>query len=669
MHFLFQSILRCFFTGLALYPILALGQSDLTEYNWPGPPDTIYSPNAFPNSGILVAHEQLILKVVKDNGPQHQHYGQRILYANTSLFYHRILIFRTQEAINEFKREPLYNAHDGELMAIDARISRAGHGVVDLLHTQLDHRSEMDPISQEITHTIGFSKLDLRPGDILETIVAFGFQGLAQLRELVIPGVYPIAEKEVFISSPFDIPIRVETFNGFPPLVIDSSSTQVVRKWTFNDLDPLPGNPICLSKMSAPFLSTYSEQAFNGSRRNDFDSNYPYVRYSGKYSQALTNWVERLRASSMRNASNVDLFRHFVAFVNDSVQIEEESVVNDERPIGAYFHDRHMSRQKLIALYRHLFLILEDDLYLCYTRSKYQGSIHRDTLYPRETTAMVLALKDRATGNMHWSIPKSVNASFYLDELPAEIQGQPAVLFRFGEDDKLDGELQQITLPEISATNNSIGEQISVSINAGYSRADLRIRGNLSGCIATACIHGDTTEIEQRGHPSSVGASNLVFHRYSPEVHLNIDSVPFMKATYSVAEEIDMSRMVTRSVDTVCVDISSILTASFYQTPLEWSEYCPILLPFPYHERRDLFLQFPTSVQLFGAAMEPWEFSNVIGNIRVVSEKINDQTIALHYELVIRNTWVDGSLYPMLNALRTSVLDAKWKMITVLSLN
>ena len=221
--------------GLLILNIGKAQEKKRTEFEWSEPARyTAVDDNAYPQELIVVRDlEYLHLGMLP-----HQVPGEKVQTRNAGTFtmqfttYH----FRTAESIRRFLEDPRYLSPAYYEFLFDARIIREGDQVIDLSMANCELKRALDSVYGRWYSTYGFKGVDLRPGDQLEVILSKRSRAVLVREEILVQGPHPIMEKQLTINA-WDMPLlMVNTYNGFPPVVIDTIGGRLVRQWVFHDL-------------------------------------------------------------------------------------------------------------------------------------------------------------------------------------------------------------------------------------------------------------------------------------------------------------------------------------------------------------------------------------------------------------------------------------------------
>ncbi len=503
--------------------------------------------------------------------------------------------------------------------------------------------------------TISFTDLLIAPGEELEFVIEQLGNGIIALRESMVQGDYPIVHASILVRTAPDLAPMIETFNGFPEPEVDPVGKADTQRWSFDMLDPLPLDPLALLKNCAPFFNmTYTPPG--GVSMSSFDKRYPRDIIVGRKNvHAFTNYVNSVK-SRYGMHDILGPIAEVMRFLHDSVKVVPGPDINVELSIGQCFAERRISRQKLVVLYRALLNILDVQLIICRSRSRYEGRFGdwNDTWSAQE----FLAFQDGTKRTLHFIYPNSTHQRFLLDELPAELNGGVVEAMPY-QDSGINGEPFTIPLPTQAASANFKQERVMLELAEGGAISNAILRGSLGGFLPSA-LEADTVQ-EPRPHRTQ-RLNAWIQRRFA------IDALD--RARLSVADTVlprvwkYESAGYTGQPSRLAPDDSSgyrfvagpfVRWCPILDGPADPME-CPKLLPFTFHRRTDLVLHAdrPISVAATPSAFNR-RVSNALGEFSASCEQPDPTTLVLHFDLALFNDVIDTYSKPWLEELQNAI--------------
>lgn len=503
--------------------------------------------------------------------------------------------------------------------------------------------------------TISFTDLLIAPGEELEFVIEQIGNGIIALRESMVQGEYPIAHASILVRTTPDLPPLIETFNGFPEPEVDPVGKANTQRWSFDMLDPLPLDPLALVKNCVPFFSmTYAPPA--GVSMSSFDRRYPRDIIVGRKNvHAFTNYVNAVK-SRYGMHDIMGPMNEVIRFLHDSVKVVPTSEIDVELSIGQCFAERRISRQKLVVLYRALLNILDVQLVICRSRSRYEGRFgdRNDNWSFQE----FLAFEDEDKHTLHFIVPNTTHQRFLLDEFPVDLNGAIVEALPY-KDSGINGQPFSIPLPTQAASRNFKQERIMLELAEEGIISSAVLRGSIGGFLPSA-LEADTVQDALAGRTQRLNA--WVQRRFALDgldrAKLSvIDTVlPRVWKYESVGYKGQPARLAPQDssayhfVARPFVNWYPILDAALD------TMQCPKLLPFTFHRRTDLVLHTDRPISVAGI---PSTFnrrvSNALGEFSASYEQPDPGTLVLHFDLALFNDVIDTYSKPWVEELQNAI--------------
>ena len=347
------------------------------------------------------------------------------------------------------------------------------------------------------------------------------------------------------------------------------------------------------------------------------------------------------------------LIRDIVSFVNDSITMVPDEEMEPATPIGSHFHDRKLSPEKTVVLYRQLMSILELPLYVCFTRDRYEGEMAQDSAFSENLDTYILAFRDPATDKLHYIVPRDLTNNFLMDELPYWVLGQNAIMMQLKNGNERHGLPEYIKLPDQRPQDNLLSERIMIEMTDVSTKNSGRGRGIMSGQIRMIppIIH-DERVLDELDH------GNMT---YPPTRHSSCDSLKTdattLQTTYQFKVELapldPNSWAQTGEVEYDLRPLAAIPTFGSSEELVPANS----LLPYQHVSRLDIHLKFPGAVEL-DQPMDEVSIENPIGELQISctsNQQLN--TIHFHLEHILKNNWIDTSTRSAYTELMTSLAD------------
>jgi hypothetical protein len=388
------------------------------------------SPDQLPAHDVVIIREEVSWTVTSDRLTLHRH-AIELERAHPAGRWPTVITLPLAEGGRPDSVQVRYRDAGG---AVHALTPQHWHLAETLLPDFVPDRLVVEPPQDVDVHTVSIAITNEHWG-----------QPYAEMAALHGPN--PIRHKRITLSFAPGLFPGVTTFNDLPPAELDPTgastlgggNTGPIRRmdtyrWSATDLAPWPASDLVLQHTCLPYLrfnyTLPDARTMLFTVQRDFDRRYPHLTVStGRHAHALLRFVEAVRARHPRGdlrGTVADVAR----FVADSVRIVPDSTLVQGEAIGTYFQRRRMSREKVVALYRSLFTILEVPFHVGQARS---------ALLPLSDTAMFawgegtheLLGFTAEDGSFHIIVPPDATGSWWMDEAPACIAGTPARFFRF----------------------------------------------------------------------------------------------------------------------------------------------------------------------------------------------------------------------------------------------
>ncbi len=634
------------------------------EYDWRWVPERSETWDAFPEHGLIALDETEIHDIDNfQNELKHEISSGRDVHK--SIKFH----FRTEEAIQKFMDQAIYLSPYYTLLALDGRIIHENGEVTDLTRREFPAAVIEAPHRKLYLLELRKRNIHLVPGDQLEMVFSYRIWSLSLLLEASVHASYPIRNKSLMIRSTHDIidprfitisrlertPIEVFTYNNWPVCNIERTDRSTTRSWQFSNLSPLPASPYKIAKSELPFYSISMSGHMNPSMLiSFFDHRFPYTKYSGR--KNIHAFLDHINARKrvLKDRPVADLVRDIVKFVNDSIKMVPDEEMEPATPIGCHFHDRKLSPEKTVVLYRQLMSILEIPLYVCFTRDRYEGEMSQDTAYAEDLDTYVLAFRDPGTTKLHFITPNDLTYRYLMDELPYWVLGQNAIMMELKNGNERHGMPEQIKLPSPRPQDNLLSERIMIEVSDPSQQNIGRGRGTMTGQIRMIQPSAQDQNILDRTHHG-----NMI---YPPERHKALDSVitdtTRSQTNYQFRVDLSPSDPLSWSRSgTVEFDLRSLAAIPTFGN----MESIPdrSLLPYQHVSRTDIHMRFNEPVE-FETSMEEITIENMIGDLKISCTLNKDQnSIHWHLEHILKNTWIDTSTRSLYSELMASLDDPR----------
>ena len=640
------------------------------EYDWRWVPERSETWDAFPEYGLIALNETEIHEIDNFQNELNQEIGSGRQHHRVVKFH-----FRTGTAIKEFMDDMFYLSPYNTLLAFDGRIIHENGDVTDLTRDEFPVLAIEAPHRNQALLKLTKQNIPLIPGDQLEMVLSYRIWSLSLLLESPVQASYPIRDKTLIVRSTHEIisphfmayahrqriPIEVFTYNTWPVCNIEQTDRSTTRSWQFSNLSPFPASPYKIAKSESPFFSISMSGHMNPSMLiSFFDHRFPYTKYSGR--KNMHAFLDHINARKrvLKDRPVADLVRDIVKFVNDSIKMVPDEEMEPATPIGCHFHDRTLSPEKTVVLYRQLMSILEIPLYVCFTRDRYEGEMSQDTAFAEDLDTYVLAFRDPGTTKLHFITPNDLTYRYLMDELPYWVLGQNALMMELKNGNERHGRPEQIKLPSPRPQDNLLSERIMIEVNDPSQNNIGRGRGTMTGQIRMIQPSVQDQHILDRTHHGNM--------MYPPERHLGLDSVitdaTRSQTNYQFRVELSPSDPLSWSRSgTVEYDLRMLAAIPTFGN----MEIIPdrSLLPYQHVSRTDIHMRFKEPVE-FETPMEEITIENMIGDLKISCTLNHDQnSIHWHLEHILKNTWIDTSTRSLYSELMASLDDPRNYMVRV----
>ncbi|MBK8226555.1 MAG: hypothetical protein IPM12_15230 [Flavobacteriales bacterium] len=639
------------------------GQNPNLSYAWPRPSDRSDANVPRSPTGAVILRKDIVIAeqwIEKDHrqfgGPNNFRlagfdYGN---YVSQEIITERTL-FHEDLSEGELPLPWQQFAGGGKVTVCDARITMEDGTVIDLDSAAFEWETKYFTHLRSQYVAVHYKGPRIRAGDIVDVAMALSIEGRLTIDQWDVREQHPIRDLNLFVTSlaKRKRPMKVITYGGFNHLSTDTLDGTVYRHWKKSDIPELAKSPFGQRLIDAPCFSTrVFEHDHPDYLASWFRYRYPYFQYSpARNWQAFANHVERRRRVVKGTAP---LVADIMGFLKDSIAVVPETELPPGTSVGVHFHNRVMSNEQIVVLYRQLFNILDVPLYACFTRDRYSG-MFSDTLYAEDVDAILLAFKAEDE-RWHYVMPNSSKAAYLLDEVPYWLAGQPAFLVRISETERKDGAPERTVLPIRRHRDNLQTEHVLVEFSDDLRTVQVTGRGTLSGM---ARMSMNATWLNWMPRPDLIAPHS----KWNPLAFDSTAIWPSTKQVYRFGRALPASNMVAVGADGITtIDLIDMLyREGFGRDPRKGHPLA--LLPYPFTQRQDIMLSFPFDVELVPGA--ECSVSNTIGQVAATITQIGPRMIHWHLDLVIANTHLDVSLYKMYEALLEALGEGKCTRIAL----
>ena len=334
------------------------------------------------------------------------------------------------------------------------------------------------------------------------------------------------------------------------------------------------------------------------------------------------------------------LVRDIATFIRDSITMVPDAEIDNQEPVGWHFHQRRLSEEKLLILYRHMFTIMEAPLYICFARDRYLATLEQTELYGEQLTDHVLAFKETGSERVHYIAGNTITEKYLMDELPYWLAGQMAFMIEL-DNVKLKPERQIIKLPTLKPPDNLLSERYLVELQ----------EDRLPMCKGRGVVTGAMRQCWDRDPGAAMRDPYVRPDLKSPPArHVAVDSmrlelgVPCKVSYHFTPLPPAVGASVQGGDSLLEVDLARMVAPPSFGTSA--TSVAPgSLLPYAYAQRYDVILAFPTDVEMI--APQPIAVENTFGAINITCEQRDPRTIHWHLDHALTNTWVDKSMQAM----------------------
>lgn len=481
--------------------------------------------------------------------------------------------------------------------------------------------------------------------------------GPPHVETIFLNGPYPIRSKRIeLVFAPGHFP-GFTVHNGMPAAELDPTGASVLGgrttgplrrmdtyRWKADDLPPWPASDLALRHTCLPYLRLNyalpppSTMLFTVQR--DFDRSHPHLIVStGKHAHAFLRFVERIRARHPRGDVQRTV-REVVRFVADSVRIVPDSTLIQGEAIGTYFHQRRMSRQKVIALYRSLFTILDIPFMVGHARSRALPS-HADTTFAWGEGTHELLGFTAEDGSFHIIVPADEHGAWWMNEAPACIAGTPARFFRF--DPALMRPTEELLTTVPATGDHRIAHRASLSCAPDGSVLIDHHTTQLSGLPATVLQGiGPSVRAPERMHRALAALFGL-------------DALLDAERTTHMASYGSRMMLVRHGADTLPMTPGAVRLEQCVRihlpTDLEDLGSCAWSIPVPITVRADLQLTVADTRAFALVVPADTEHSNALGRFTCTTERTAAGAAVLHLVLQLNSGIFSGAERTLLHEL------------------
>lgn len=620
-----------FFAAIALVLTASASAQPRFEHGWTEPRTWQDLSEVLPDEKVVVLHEYESYSVGdflnSDGLPE----GRGIL---TEL--HLVMEFRDKASLVRLDTGLIRIPLRAKVTHFDARILHANGTRTELSKQNCIVALDEHPYLSRYWQNLYLKDHKLEPGDQLEWILRTRMYGSNNLSERRVVVQWPTIHKELMVELQDEVPFHLVSQGEFPEVVEHRRADRTGWTWTFTDMRPLGYSPLLLDEFKTCRFSVMSMIHFGvGDLLANYDQQHPYIRFNGR--PHVHDFVEHIEArrKSLGQVPNAEIFKDVVTFVHDSIQMIPDDALEVNRPIGAYFHDRRMTPERLVVLYRQLANVLEEPLYVGFTRDRYRRVIPFDEIRAENLDERFLAIRDPNTDGFLFITPNTLTQRYHFNELPYWISGQPAWLMPFTEDSEKDKDPITMVLPSPKPTDNSLAERIQLT----YDRKTSSFRGKgRAVAVGQMRVAMETNDImtDMPEHPTM----QLLAGRYALKDSSRTTLNPEPRSMYYFTPTIQpLAIRGENSSGTVTTDLYPFLK-------LTTLEECGIpvtpgcMLPFPYQFRLDVHFDLPPDHSLL-TTMRDTIMENSIGTVHYTFQRSPSGGCDWHLEHWISGLWLD----------------------------
>jgi len=542
----------------------------------------------------------------------------------------------------------------------DARVFHADGRVRDLNKEQCLVLTEEHPYLAGFRQKLIIRDHGLSPMDQIEWII--------KTKEMLSDGIFesrlmvrwPALTKVLMaeVQDEFMDNYRVVTYGELPEGTEHKVNGWNGITWTFHDMLPPDHSPILSSSHgSARFSIENTFVAPLSEFLARYDRAHPYMRFSGR--QHVHAFLEHIEArkEALGPVSNAQLFNDIFTFVHDSITVIADKDLEENLPIGAYFHSRRMTSERIVVLYRQLANLLNEPLYVGFVRDRY-SNVMSPPIRGEYLNERFLAIKDPASEGFLYITPNTLTRRYHFNDLPYWICGQQAWLMPFTGEGALDKAPVEITLPSPKPVDNSLSERIQLGYDPSTRSFRGRGRANLTGQLRMAwdTKEGDGTE---SAHPTLAKLSK----RYPLWDSVRTTTTQIARTIIHYTPTIQPGDPDSQSTSGIeRVDLFPFLQPpTWEQSGVPVTEGC--MLPFPLHIRTDIHIDLPVGHTITGSIDTTME--NEVGMVHYTFRRSPTGGYDWHLEHWIQELWLDGNNYPKYMDLMAALADRRFYTLAI----
>lgn len=503
-----------------------------------------------------------------------------------------------------------------------------------------------------------FKNIPLAPGDQLEWILKTRTYGLDNLAERRVMVQWPTVRKDLMIELQDDVPFHCITQGAFPEGKEHRRGNRTGWSWSFTDMRHPSYAPLQVAEFGSPRFSIMSIlDPDMSSLLRSYDMQHRYLRFSGRpHVHDFLNHIEA-RKKALGKVSNAELFKDVVTFVHDSIEMIADEELDVNRPIGEYFFNRRMTPERLVVLYRQLANLLEEPLYVGFTRGRYRTVMAPADLRAAHLDERFLAIKDPDSEGFLFITPNTRTQRYHFNEAPYWIAGQPALLMPFTEEGEKDKDPVSIVIPAPKPTDNSLAERIRLTYDPKARAYHGKGRSTAAGQLRVALDNSDVLGDEPE-HPTLNAIARR--HPLVDSTRTTLDPVP--RTTYHFIPTIQPVPSTSQNapVTTDLFPFLSLPTLEASRIPL--TPGC--LLPFPYHFRIDLHIDIPADHAMATTARDTL-LENATGTVHYTFAPSPAGGFDWHLEHWISELWMDEEHFAQYSALMDFLNDRSYYSLEI----
>ena len=561
----------------------------------------------------------------------------------TGLFSRNIIKRRvkilTTKGIDTYARIVIPQKDNMVIEVLDARTIKQDGTVVDLNASDIRELEFSDFNLSDTYRYRLFAVPGLEVGDEFEMICIQSGTTIELRDDVYLHTYLPVLHTEFVLNVDKQFLVYSNYYNAMPKPQVTENLSEIRIAWQLKNLDGLYDERYTIPALSLPFLmyEISLEALLPTEVRPKPDTWLELMKIVHSY----LNRAMRINKARMRTHvqaalgnktynSTLDHIKHLHHFINDHFTIRPVSDKEKENTLDYFFEKRIADQEILILFYKFIFEEYKQKYYIAAGRSRYAGPFRTD--FPSLLQISDIAFVAEAGAVIHTFFPPTPYSTFAMDEVPPYLQGTP--LFLISPDNTKD--FKSLDLPKTHYKNNTYKHQAKVGIFARTDSCSFTCKDVMAGAVSSHKRH-------RYMHVNQENLTEMLAKNLSerlPGCTLTSASMPKTSVKPPFSCDIEYTFVAANPVVR--------LDENLYKIPLNHCvrhalfpvvsshrllDYHP---PFSGREIHAVLFEFDEAIQIIEHSSHQYKMSNDIGDYMLSITQINERSIIVRSELVLK---------------------------------